>query len=333
MNDFTRRKLLTSMPPFGAAALTGGFVASGALAQPIYNPNVTQLTQYSKGELPILLVAPHGGTELVYGIASRRNVNRPVANFSYFGAVWTREICLQISRTLKRLSGGRTPYMVLNLAHRRYVDVNREESDAYEVILNAPRIYWEYHDFITEYVNRMNVLYDNPLLIEITGQQELPDYIVRRTLNGKSVERMVKSYGEKVYNQKLNKFTEAYERSKIHDPKRTKFLARMIEQFKQQKPQEVLGYGHEIYTGDNSLIAEIKKRGYRINPALYETDTEQALTTAGDYTLQRYGARDLGNINAIQLVVGSNYRRTSNYLQTGSDIGSALWEFAQKFIL
>ena len=327
----SRRDLLLKSTAIGMGLIGSHCISSEAFGQSIYNPNITELTQFVRGDLPILIIAPHGGTELVSGIASRRNVNRPVSNFSYYSAIWTREICVQISRTIKRLSGGKSPYMVLNLAHRRYVDVNREESDAYEVILNAPRIYWEYHDFINEYINRMNVLYENPIVIEISGQSDLPDLIVRRTLNGKTVQRLVTQYGEKIYNKKLQVYKNAYE--KLKNTEQGIWLLKNIKQYEENKEAKIFQYGNVVYTGENSLIGEIKKRGYRINPDLYETDIEQSLTIAGNYTLERYGTRDVSSINVIQLVIGSNYRRTSNYLQTGRDFGNAIWEFAQNYLL
>lgn len=289
----TRRKLFS--------AASSGLMASSAFyqnayGQSIYNPNVTQLVQFSTGGLPILIVAPHGGTELVTGIPVRRNVNRPVPNFSFYGAVWTREICLQIERTLKQLSG-ESPYLVLSLAHRRYVDVNREESDAYEVPLNAPRLYWEYHDTINEYVNRMNVLYENPILIEITGQSDFQDFIVRRTLNGRTMQRLASYHAEKIYGDKKTKELE-----------------------------------HKVYNGEDSIIGNLRKRGYKVNPSIGETDAEQSLTIAGDYTLNEYGMRKVININTIQLIIGSQYRKTANYLQTGRDFGNAIYDFAQKYL-
>ncbi|MFT6072191.1 MAG: hypothetical protein ACJARD_001023 [Alphaproteobacteria bacterium] len=329
---FSRRSLLRQSLATGAGLFaTHQTLNQSAFGQAIYNPDLTQLTQFHRGDLPILIVAPHGGTELVYGIASRRNINRPVSNFSYYSAVWTREICTQISRTIERLSGGKKPSMVLNLAHRRYVDVNREESDAYEVILNAPRIYWEYHDFVNEYVNRMNVLYENPIMIEISGQRELPNLIVRRTLNGKSVDRLVSNVGEKEYKRKLQFYNNTYE--KLKNTKQAPWLRATIKEYEEKKADKIFEYGNVSYAGENSVIGEIKKRGYPINPDLYETATEQALSVAGNYTLQRYGLRDVSNINVIQLVIGSDFRRTSNYKQTGHDLGNAIWAFAEKYIL
>jgi|GEM_PF-3918483 len=327
-----RRDFFKQSLALGAGSYAGYFgLNNTGYSQALYNPNLTQMTQFVRGNLPILLVAPHGGTELVFGIASRRNINRPVANFSYYGAVWTREICVQISRTIERLSGGKKPYMVLNLAHRRYVDVNREESDAYEVILNAPRIYWEYHDLINEYVNRMSVLYEQPFLIEITGQRELPNAIVRRTLNGKSVQRLVDFHGEKEYNQTLQTYIRQYKNSP--DTQNRYNLRNTIKEFIRDKEKKIFEFGKVAYTGEQSLIGEIKKRGYPINPDLFETDTEQALSIAGNYTLQRYSLRDINSINATQLVIGNNFRRTSNFKQTGHDLGNAIWTFYEKYIM
>ncbi|MEM6604092.1 MAG: twin-arginine translocation signal domain-containing protein [Pseudomonadota bacterium] len=344
------------------SGLVAGAALAGTLVTPahsaLYNQNVTELVQFIEGDLPILLVAPHGGNELVFGIPARTNITRPVANFTFYGAVWTYEICLAVSRTLQRLSGGKKPYMVLNLAHRRYLDVNREDSDAYEVTLNAPRIYWEYHDMVREFVNQMNIIYRNPILIELTGHRVMEDLIVRRTLNGKSVTRMQQRVGENAlrnnlaaYEEKINilpegekkaKAMELLERDRIviaqnstgiiddsaplsvpqpESKKREKALKRYIK-----------AEGEKSYAGPLSLIGEIKSRGYNIDPDIGIADIEMPQTTAGDFTLDRYGShQEVGGMDAMQLVIGRNYRKTKNYQQTGRDIGNALWNFMKTY--
>lgn len=326
-----RELLLKSLKYTTGLTIGAGLCPHHAFSQSIYNPNITELVQFARGDLPILIVAPHGGSELATGITVRTNVNRPVANFSYYSAVWTREIALQITRTIKRLSSGKSPYMVLNLAHRRYLDVNREESDAYEGVANAGRVYWEYHDYINEYVNRMNVLYENPIMIEISGQSDLPNLIVRRTLNGKTLTRLIQAYGEPIYKQRLDAYKNTYQKVKNTDNGRR--IKTLIETYQKQKDDIIFKKGQYVYTGQNSLIGEIEKRGYPINPDLNDAKNEQVLTIAGNYSLERYGTREVGNTNVIQLVIGSNHRRTSNYLQTGRDLGNAIWAFAQRYLI
>ena len=306
----------------GFLTLAGG---GSAFAQSVYNPNATELVQFIEGELPILVVAPHGGSELVYSIPPRNNIARPVPNFSFYGAIYSYEICLSVLQALTELSGGRRPYMVLGLAHRRYLDLNREESDAYEAVLNAPRIYWEYHDAIRNYINRMNILYGNPLLIEITGQPDNPDLILRRTRNGSSVRRMVRRTamavtGKEKEIQKLELFL-----SRLKNEENRAALREELEEI-------YVRYGSQCYTSEKSLVGELKKRGYNIDPEINIANLETSSTIAGDFTLSRYGS-DTGvdGADAIQLVIGADYRRTRNFDQTGYDIANAIWLSANAY--
>lgn len=327
MDNISRRLFLQSLAASGMAT-----VACTPAGAALYNPNVTELIQFIRGDLPILICVPYGGTELVFGIPARTNISRPVANFTFHGVVWTYEIAMAISRTLERLSGGKKPFMVLNLAHRRYLDVNREDSDAYEVTLNAPRIYWEYHDAIREFVNQMSILFDNPFLLEVSGHSDMPDLIIRRTLNGKSVSRMINRVGLEKIEAKFSSLDKKL--SETIDPERRKRLNLLLD--KKEKMMEdaksLKYYGSESFTGANSLIGEIQRRGYKIDPEIGVVDIELPQTTAGDFTLDRYGShQDIGGMDAIQLVIGSKYRKSTNYMQTGRDIGNALWNFAKGY--
>jgi hypothetical protein len=330
--SISRRNLLKS-------ALTGGAVMSAAMGGGIsetcaalYNPNVTELVQFIKGDLPLLICVPYGGNELVFGIPARTNIARPVPNFTFAGVVWTYEIAMSISRTIERLSGGKKPYMVLNLAHRRYLDVNREDSDAYEVTLNAPRIYWEYHDAIREFVNQMNILYDNPFLLEISGHNDMADLIIRRTLNGKSVSKMVQRVGENKIAAKFEQVDEFIAAETNPDKKQYLINLKKKRLELASNPEMIKKFGNESFTGEKSLIGEIQMRGYKIDPEIGIADIEIPQTTAGDFTIDRYGSHQaVGGMDAIQLVVGSMYRTTSNYMQTGRDIGNALWNFSKTY--
>ena len=333
MNDrykFSRRDFLnkTCQMAAGATMLTSSLLSSAHSA--MYNPNVTELVQFIEGDLPILILVPHGGMELAWGIPARNNINKPVANFSFYSAVWTYEIAMTINRTLQRLSGGKRPYMVLNLAHRRYLDMNREDSEAYEVQLNAPRIYWEYHDMVRTYINRMNILFANPILIEITGHSDMPDLILRRTLNGVSVAKMVKRVGLKSVRALEDRI------NAIKDDKEKNVTIQRYNNFIRSnygnRDAYILAEGNKSFTSTDSLIGQIQSRGYKIDPDIGVPDLEVPQTIAGDFTLERYGNHKIaGSMDAIQLVIGSTYRRTENYAQTGRDIGNAIWNFAEKY--
>jgi hypothetical protein len=330
LHNPARRNFLQKAGVFGAGALA--LNAGGSFAQSVYNPNATELVQFFDGGLPVMITAPHGGTELVFGIPARNNIARPVENFSFYGAIWTYEIALRIMEGLAELAGGKRPYMVMCLAHRRYLDVNREESDAYEAILNAPRIYWEYHDSIRNYINRMKVLYGSALVVEITGQPDNSDIIMRRTLNGNAVRDAVREVAKDVLkkgkDEGLQKFdAEDLEKryAELTDPiEKTEYRDR-IDDFYLQK-------GAEFYTGPNSVAGGLIERGYKVDPGLNIENLETESVIAGNYTLQRYGSHTgSAGANVIQLVIGGKYRRTTNYEQTGLDIANAIWHTCQHY--
>lgn len=331
IDKFSRRDFLNKacQVAAGTIALTSPFIPS-AYGE-MYNPNVTELVQFIEGDLPILILVPHGGMELAWGIPARNNINKPVANFSFYSAVWTYEISMTINRTLQRLSGGKRPYMVLNLSHRRYLDINREDSEAYEVQLNAPRIYWEYHDMVRTYINRMNILFPNPILIEITGHGDMPELILRRTLNGLSVSKMVQRVGLKSVTEledRINALKDSEQKRMTVDRYKNFILSNYG-----NRDAYIRAEGNKSFTSPQSLIGQIQSRGYKIDPEIGIPDLEVPQTIAGDFTLGRYGShKSIGSIDAIQLVLGSNYRRTENYAQTGRDIGNAIWSFAEKYI-
>jgi hypothetical protein len=178
--------LKTTLIGAGSLGLASGLVPySSAFAQ---NFKLTELIQFIKGDLPILITVPHGGTELVYTVSPRYNLRRPIPSYSVYSAIWTYEIALFIMDELKLAFGGKRPYMVMNLSHRRYLDVNREPDEAYEDKQSAKRVYDEYHSQIREYINRLNIIFKKPLMIDLSGHLVFPDRIVRRTKNGDTLQ-------------------------------------------------------------------------------------------------------------------------------------------------
>ncbi len=314
--DVGRRKFLHAAGgALGVSALT--LKAKNVLAQSIYNPNSTELVQFFDGGLPVLITAPHGGTELVFGIPARNNISRPVANFSFYGAIWTYEIALRIMEGLTELSGGLRPYMVMCLSHRRYLDVNREETSAYEAILNAPRIYWEYHDAIRNYINRMNILFGNALLVEITGQNDNTDIILRRTLNGNSVREAVFKVAKKNMGIRADRLEKEF--NSLKD-------VTEIAEYRDKINGVYFEQGAEFYAGPDSLPGGLIERGYNVDPGLNIPNLETESVIAGDYTLQRYGSHiGQSGTNVMQLIIGGKYRHTTTYDQTGLDIANAIW--------
>jgi N-formylglutamate amidohydrolase len=88
------------------------------------------------------------------------------------------------------------PYVVIAQFHRRYLDVNRPEPDAYEHPDARPH-YLAYHQAIRRFVSEIKDRYpDGAILVDIHGQPEEASRIHRGTNNGRSVARLLDWYGD-----------------------------------------------------------------------------------------------------------------------------------------
>ena len=163
----------------------------------------------------------------------------------------------------------------------------------------------------------------------------MKDLIIRRTLNGKTVRRLTERVGEKKLIAHMEERWDTLdEKIKKSVKDKDQLLRDLLPIAKEKKA--LTKAGKIVYSGEDSLIGEIHKRGYRVDPQLgIETaDIEIPQTTAGDFTIDRYGSHNpIGGMDAFQLIIGGNYRRTHNYAQTGRDIGNAIWSFAQNYNL
>jgi N-formylglutamate amidohydrolase len=155
---------------------------------------IDRLIDVDQGEIPIIISAPHGGTEDVPGVAPR--VNQSAFRFVTGGDTNTRELARKVAAELERRLGGK-PYYVMARFKRRYLDVNRKAADSYE----SPRAafyYRAYHDALAEYVREVQEKFGGGLLIDIHGQATFPDEILVGTVGGKSMERLRLRLGDGV---------------------------------------------------------------------------------------------------------------------------------------
>jgi N-formylglutamate amidohydrolase len=151
------------------------------------DPGKLVLTQ--RGQIPVILTAPHGGTDAIPGAAERKS-----------GVVLrdqgTREIAESIARLLEEKLGGK-PYLVCALFHRKYADANRKEDEALEDPLAKPP-YHAYHAKVREYVDEIRRQWpQGAILLDVHGQTADDDTIHRGTQNGKTVAQLLKKHGEK----------------------------------------------------------------------------------------------------------------------------------------
>lgn len=130
------------------------------------------------GQLPLVLTVPHDGTEAPAGVPPRtqgttvRDLGtRPLAD-------------ALVARVEART--GRRPYFVATTISRRYIDMNRSESEALESAAAVP-VYREYHARIAGFVAELRDRYPGgALLLDIHGQGAEPGIVFCGTRNGQT---------------------------------------------------------------------------------------------------------------------------------------------------
>ena len=174
-----------------------GLIASARAAE---GDTAANLVLVRPGTLPILLTVPHGGREVIPGIEERDAGNkagrRVAGKWSSFvkGADTDTDLLAQrIAAEIEALTGD-TPYVVLAKFRRGYIDANRPP----DIALDSPqaRPYYErYHEAIRRFVDEIRSKYPAGLLIDVHGQHLNADVVMRGTINGKTVARLIQRAG------------------------------------------------------------------------------------------------------------------------------------------
>jgi len=157
-----------------------------------------ELVLVRQGALPIILTAPHGGRLAIPGIEPRQDRTKDPAYRAWGGFQRgsdpnTDVLALAIAAEITKLTG-KEPYLVLAKFQRRFADANRPAALA----LDSPeaRAYHDYyHQSIQRFVEELRSSYPAALLVDVHGQSKDPDVIMRGTVNGRSVERLVRRAG------------------------------------------------------------------------------------------------------------------------------------------
>lgn len=139
-----------------------------------------------KGNIPVILTAPHGGTIEIPDCPIRQN-GVIIADLN---TLYLAETICEIMEQLF----GLCPYLVGLRCSRKYIDVNRPETTAYETD-HMKCIYAAYHTQIQTYIREIETL-KGQLLIDIHGQATDKDTIFRGTQDGKTTQRLLAQHGQ-----------------------------------------------------------------------------------------------------------------------------------------
>ncbi len=123
--------------------------------------------RYYKGNIPLILSAPHGGEVSPDEIADRTS---GVFDLDDFTLELTEEIIKEF-----HAQTGKTPYVVVGEISRKKVDLNRQRDVAYEDE-KAKVIYDEFHHLIQKSEREIDEIYGRGLYIDIHGQSHPKGY-------------------------------------------------------------------------------------------------------------------------------------------------------------
>lgn len=158
-----------------------------------------ELVTIQKGDIPLIISAPHGGTLEVPGVPERtgESVQKKVGaktNFSKAFDAETDKMAVELSEAIfKRL--GKRPYVVVAYFSRKYIDANRPASDAYENPLAKP-VYDQYHGAILQARREILSRWQAGLLIDLHGQGSRRDAIFRGTADFATVRGLLGRAGQ-----------------------------------------------------------------------------------------------------------------------------------------
>lgn len=186
--------------PRPTAAVAFVFAAAAvALAQPPEAPPESPFLSVRKGNMPVVISAPHGGTVDLPGVPPRRGVGMPVgSNGFYTGRDPGTEELAGLIAVEVFLKTGKRPYLVAAKYHRKYIDANRPPEIAYESQKAKPT-YDAYHASLSAFCKEVQKKHGRGLLLDVHNQASFPDQVLRGTNDGKSVALLRQRFGEKAH--------------------------------------------------------------------------------------------------------------------------------------
>ena len=161
---YTRAMTLRSL-----ALLLAITLAVGSASAQTYATN--EFLQVQRGELPIIITAPHGGSLAIPGVPKRLGPEGELKSGKFVTGQDTRtfELAMATAKRVEELTG-KKPYLVASKAHRQYVDPNRPEKEAVEHP-NAQVVHAAFHGQVREFVDELRKKFpQGALLLDIHGQ-------------------------------------------------------------------------------------------------------------------------------------------------------------------
>ena len=180
----------------GCTASVGTESRDGARSADATNRALADLVLVQQGSMPVILTAPHGGRAAIPAIEPRRvqdGTPGPWGGVHTVADSSTDILASGIAAELTKLTG-QDPYLVVAKFARKYIDANRPLELGLEDARARP--YYDYYQrAIRRFVDEIRARYPAGLLIDLHGQAKDPDVVMRGTLNGRTVQRLMQRGG------------------------------------------------------------------------------------------------------------------------------------------
>lgn len=168
-------------------------VATVTFAEP---PKVPPLIEKQAGTLPIIISCPHDGTLPIADVPVRSGTN--IEKFVTVRDTDSSLVSEELAKELEKKWHAK-PYLIIARFSRKYLDVNRPTTGAFEDPQAKP-VYDEYHQFLKEACQNIQQKHRRGLLLDIHGQAAERDTVFRGTNNLKTVKVLLDRYGKPAIN-------------------------------------------------------------------------------------------------------------------------------------
>ena len=90
-------------------------------------------------------------------------------------------------------------------------------------------------------------------------------------------------------------------------------------------------FGRDSVYGDISLVGELARQGFGVFPPVGSSEPENP-NYSGGYTVGTHGSKSGGSMDAIQLELGADYRRSEVLTEVASKMAAAIGAFAKRYL-
>ncbi|MCE2791147.1 MAG: hypothetical protein ACK56J_16215 [Planctomycetota bacterium] len=157
--------------------------------------DLAECVRVQKGELPIIISAPHGGNRAIPDVEPRTGEGLEKGPSGFFTGrdVGTEQLALAVAVEVKKKLG-REPWFVISRVHRKYIDFNRPAEIGFEDP-DARLVYEHYHGSLASACREVAEAHRCGLLIDIHGQGTSRSTVYRGTRNGRTTELLQQRFG------------------------------------------------------------------------------------------------------------------------------------------